>query len=77
MPRMTATNDDEDARIEELEMRLAHQEKAVTELGDELYRQQRQIARLETALRLLAARLERAELEHAAGNPVDEVPPHY
>jgi uncharacterized coiled-coil protein SlyX len=45
------------------------------ELGDELYRQQRQISELESAVRQLADRL--AETDRAPGPPANEVPPHY
>ena len=71
-----------DARIDELEMRIAHQDQTVHELGNEVYRQQRQIAELESIVRELAARLaaaedDRAEAGPAADRPVHEVPPHY
>ena len=74
---MTAGSTGPDARIDELEMRLAHQDQALQELGDELYRQQRQVAQLETAVRQLAERLVPGEGEPATGTPADEVPPHY
>ena len=74
---MTSGDRGNDARIDELEARLAHQDQAVHELGDEVYRQQRQIAALESRLRQLAARLESAEAEPSAGQPANEVPPHY
>ena len=74
---MTASTSGNDARIDELEVRLAHQDQTVHELGNEVYRQQRQIAQLEAIVRQLAARLAAAEPEPAADRPVDEVPPHY
>lgn len=68
---------DKDARIDELEVRLAHQDQTVHELSDEIYRQQQQISQLEAALRRLAARLESAE-DGAPAVPADaERPPHY
>jgi SlyX protein len=74
---MTPDKTGNDARIDELEARLAHQDQALLELGDELYRQQRQISELESAVRQLADRLAAAETDRAPGPPADEVPPHY
>jgi SlyX protein len=74
---MTPGNTGNDARIDELEVRLAHQDQAVHELGNEVYRQQRQIAQLEAIVQQLAARLAQDEVDPAANHPVDEVPPHY
>jgi SlyX protein len=74
---MTSGNSGNDARIDELEVRLAHQDQTVHELGNEVYRQQRQIAELESIVRQLAARLVPAEAGPAADRPVDETPPHY
>ena len=65
------------ARIDELESRLAQQDQALLELGDELYRQQRQIARLETELQQLADRMRSASSAEGSAGPTDEVPPHY
>jgi len=65
-------------RIDELETRLAQQDQALLELSDELYRQQRQVARLEMELRQLVDRMKTMSTPEpgpaAAG---DEVPPHY
>ena len=74
---MTPGNTANDARIDELEERLAHQDQTVHELGNEVYRQQRQITQLEAFVRQLAARLASAETGPAIDRPVDEVPPHY
>jgi len=74
---MTADNTGNTARIDELEARLAHQDQTVHELSDEVYRQQRQIAQLETVVRQLAARLSEGEADQAPGRPADEIPPHY
>jgi SlyX protein len=65
------------ARIDELEARLALQDQSILELSDEIYRQQRQVAELENRLRLLAQRLETMAAPAEARNPADEVPPHY
>jgi SlyX protein len=74
---MTSGNTGNDARIDELEVRLAHQDQTLHELGNELYRQQRQISALESAVQQLAARLAAAETDRAPGPPADEIPPHY
>jgi len=74
---MTPSEPSTDARIDELEARLAHQDQAVLELSNEVYRQQQQIAHLETRLRQLADRLSSIGSEESAGNASDEVPPHY
>jgi len=67
---------DED-RVTELETRVAHQDQAILELSDEIYRQQQQITRLEDQCRALLARLESLDAAGPSGNPADEVPPHY
>ena len=77
-----ATPDDDDhkratARIDELETRLAQQDQTLLELSDELYRQQRQIARLETELRQLLDRMQTISTPEPGSGPADEVPPHY
>ncbi len=78
---MVPPNNDEQeratARIDELETRLAQQDQTLLELGDEIYRQQRQISRLETELRQLVDRMTTASAPDPASGPADEVPPHY
>lgn len=63
------------ASLETLEVRIAHLERAVQELSDEFYRQQREMERLrQRNLQLLA------EVEGGAPGPGridDERPPHY
>lgn len=65
------------ARIEELETRLAFQEKSLQELGDSVYRQELQIERLEAAVRVLTQRI--ADLAETMPEPTpdDQQPPHY
>jgi len=74
---MTSGNTGNGARIDELEARLAHQDQAVHELGNEVYRQQQQIVRLESLVRKLASRLDSAQFDESSPLPADEVPPHY
>jgi len=75
--QMTQSNTGTDARIDDLEVRLAQQDHSVLELGKEVYRQQQQIARLESMVRQLADRLRPIESAQPADDPPDEVPPHY
>jgi SlyX protein len=73
-------NDDQKraaARIDELETRLAQQDQTLLELSDELYREQRQIARLETELRQLVDRMKTVSTPEPGSSPADEIPPHY
>jgi SlyX protein len=74
---MTTGNTDNDARIDELEARFAHQDQTAHELGDELYRQQRQIAQLEAVVQQLTDRLAAVEADRTPSLPADEIPPHY
>ena len=66
-----------EARIDELEARLAQQDHAFLELSDEVYRQQRQIANLELQLRRMSERLNEIAIARPPTDPADEVPPHY
>ena len=68
---------DKEARIDELEARLAQQDHSILGLSDELYKQQQQIARLEIEVRHLVERVQRVETEEPLGDSPYEVPPHY
>jgi SlyX protein len=74
---MTQSDTGTDARLVELEARVAHQDHAVLELGNEVYRQQQQIARLESIVGQLADRLSSTGPAEPAAQPADEIPPHY
>lgn len=78
---MVPPNNDEQeraaARVDELETRLAQQDQTLLELSDEIYRQQRQISRLETELRQLVDRMKTGGASEPGSGPADEVPPHY
>ena len=65
------------ARIDELEARLAMQDQSIVELSDEIYRQQRRMGELEDKLRILVQRLETLAAPAESRGPADEVPPHY
>jgi SlyX protein len=73
---MADTGEDDDARFRDLEARIAEQEKALSELSDELYRQQRHVALLDAQVRQVVERLKSLATEPAP-TPQDETPPHY
>jgi uncharacterized coiled-coil protein SlyX len=68
---MDATN-----RIEALEFKVAHLERALQQLSDVMYRQQREIDGMLELNRQLRSQLEQLETRGADANSV-EIPPHY
>jgi uncharacterized coiled-coil protein SlyX len=66
-----------DARIDELEARLAQQDQSILELSDEIFRQQQQIAQLEGKVRGLTERVRAAAAPDTSAESADEIPPHY
>jgi uncharacterized coiled-coil protein SlyX len=63
-------------RLEAIEFKLSHLERAMQELSDVLYRQQRQLDDVLELNRQLRQQIE--ELETRAGEtPPHEIPPHY
>jgi uncharacterized coiled-coil protein SlyX len=63
-------------RIEALEFKVAHLERALQELSDVLYRQQREIDGMLELNRQLTSQLEQLETRGADASSV-EIPPHY
>jgi SlyX protein len=63
-------------RVEQLEFKVAHLEKAVQDLSDVLYRQQRELDVLREHNRELTVQVQELEDRGADPNPV-EIPPHY
>ena len=63
-------------RIEALEFKVAHLERALQELSDVLYRQQREIDGMLELNRQLTSQLEQLEARGADADSV-EIPPHY
>jgi uncharacterized coiled-coil protein SlyX len=63
-------------RIEALEFKVAHLERALQELSDVMYRQQREIDGMLELNRQLRNHVEQLESRGADANSV-EIPPHY
>ena len=63
-------------RIEALEFKVAHLERALQELSDVMYRQQREIDGMLALNRQLRSQVEQLETRGADANSV-EIPPHY
>ncbi|MDD3518809.1 MAG: SlyX family protein [Chromatiales bacterium] len=64
-------------RIVDLEIRIAHQERAIEELGDALLGQQRLIDALHHELEVLRERLRAIPLSNVARPDEETPPPHY
>jgi SlyX protein len=63
-------------RIDTLEFKVAHLERALQELSDVLYRQQRELDALRDRNQQLVEQVQ--QLEDRAGDPnAVEIPPHY
>ena len=67
---------EESNRIEALEFKVAHLERAVQQLSDVMYRQQREIDGMLELNRQLRSQLEQLETRGADAGSV-EIPPHY
>ena len=67
---------DETNRIEALEFKVAHLERALQELSDVMYRQQREIDGMLELNRQLRSQVEQLETRGADASSV-EIPPHY
>jgi uncharacterized coiled-coil protein SlyX len=63
-------------RIETLEFKVAHVERAIQELSDVIYRQQQELDRVLEINRQLKQQLEELETRAADAGAV-EIPPHY
>lgn len=65
-----------EARIEALEFKVAHLERALQELSDVLYRQQRELDALRNRAQQLLQQVQ--SLEDRGADPTRvEIPPHY
>lgn len=63
-----------DQRIDELEMRIAHQDKAISDLNDVITAQWKKIERMERQLQRLDEEVQSLEGGDA---PANQKPPHY
>jgi SlyX protein len=66
-----------DARLETLEIKLAHLEHALNQISDVVARQQRELDAAQQRARQLKAQLEALEGSGAASASAIEKPPHY
>ncbi|MBN8280271.1 MAG: SlyX family protein [Gammaproteobacteria bacterium] len=65
-------------RLESLEIKCAHLEKAVQELSDVVFRQQQELDRALRRSEVLASQVEALEAAaEGTGGPRSEIPPHY
>jgi SlyX protein len=65
-----------DARIELLEFKVAHLERALQELSDVLYRQQRELDAARARAQQLVEQVQQLESRGSDATAV-EIPPHY
>lgn len=73
----SAVPPENDARLENLEMKLAYLEQASLELGDVVYRQQQELDALSARMQRLSDRLQALGERDPEHTPADEKPPHY
>ena len=67
----------DESRLIDLEVKIAHQEHAIETLQQTAYEQQREISRLQDALKVLARRFESSAGGDLEIGPANEKPPHY
>jgi SlyX protein len=67
----------DDARLEAIEIKIAHLEQTVAQLSDVLARQQREIDTVRARNQRLSDQLETLESAAVPASPADEKPPHY
>lgn len=70
------TTASQEQRLTDLETRIAFQEDTIQTLSDELYRQQKELERLQQLCNLMLQQLQDLNSGDAPG-PIDEKPPHY
>ncbi|MDD2768662.1 MAG: SlyX family protein [Methylococcus sp.] len=69
---------DSEARLVDIETKLAYQEDTVLALNDVVSRQQKRIDQLEMTVKLLVERIRQMAAAAEAASPMaDERPPHY
>lgn len=65
------------SRLDELEMRVVHQDQTIEDLNAAITAQWKLIERLERQVERLAERVTEAEQSTGQAAPVDRPPPHY
>ena len=68
---------DPEARVVELEVLFTHQDRALSEMSDVVYRQQQLIEQLERRVKALEKRLADIGEPSTPRDITDDVPPHY
>lgn len=67
----------EDSRLNDIEAKLAHQELAVSDLNDVIYRQQQQLDQFEKRCQQLLQRVQQLEQDRDSEEADEVPPPHY
>lgn len=67
----------DDTRLEGIEIKLAHLERALQEISDVVVRQQKELEQALARNQRLASRLEELEDGGGASATAHEIPPHY
>jgi SlyX protein len=67
----------QEARIEQLEMKVAFQEDSIDTLNNEIFEQQRKIMLLSEQVELLAKKLKETQPNQLASEKEEVPPPHY
>ena len=65
------------ARLEAIEVKLAHLERAVSDISDVVVRQQMELQQVLVRQQRLNDQLSILQVEHSASATTDEKPPHY
>jgi len=74
---MTDRTSTDSSRLDELEMRVVHQDQTIEDLNAAVTAQWKLIERLERQVERLAERVAEAEQSTGQAAPVDRPPPHY
>lgn len=75
--RLNAATPTDDARVTELEIKIAYLEDTIKQLDDEVYRQQRQIERLEILCAKISQDMQAMADRVGTTSAEQEIPPHY
>ena len=74
---MTDSAPTDTSRLDELEIRIAHQDQTIEDLNDAITAQWKLIERLERQVARLAERVADSEQSSGDAAPVNRPPPHY